>query len=276
MADQDLSALRARFAREICRDAAVSNEQLERAFATLPRENYLTPPPWRIFSPGGLIEKITSDPADLYEDVLVTLDGRKGINNGQPSLHAAWLDSVDPKPGETAVHVGTGSGYYTALLSDLVGPGGAVHGYEIDTALAAVSRQNLRTHRNVGVHGGSGVAGALPEADVVYVNAGAGAPDPSWLTALKSGGRLIFPWQRTPRGGGITFLVTRTTHGFAVRLLMAVGFIPLVGDRTRPAPRRGQERLEETQSVWLASERRPDETATAIFDEVWFSREAVA
>jgi protein-L-isoaspartate(D-aspartate) O-methyltransferase len=273
MADKSLPALRARYAAEIFRLAGTENERVERAFATVPREGFLTPPPWRTFSPGGVVEKVTDDPADLYDDVLVVLDGRQGINNGQPSLHAAWLAAVDPKPGDIAVHVGIGAGYYTAILAELVAPGGFVHAYEIDPPLAAIAEGNLSRIANVAVHAASGLAAELPQANVIYVNAGASAPDRSWLSALEPGGRLIFPWQPAAGGAGFTMMVTRKPGGFEAVPLMMVGFIPLVGDRarsSRPAD------PDATRSVWLTAERPPDDSATAVWSDVWFSSDPVA
>ena len=113
----DLDRLRARYAADILGSTGVENPRVEAAFAAVPREDFLTSPPWRIFLPGGVIEKNTSDPSELYADVLVVLDRTKGINNGQPSLHAAWIAAVDPQPGESAVHIGIGTGYYTAILA---------------------------------------------------------------------------------------------------------------------------------------------------------------
>src|SRR4051812_5288523 len=93
----ELAAVRARYAAEIMRSTGAGNPRVEAAFAAVPREEFLDRPPWRIFSPGGVIEKNTSDPSELYADVLVVLERRKGINNGQPSLHAAWIAAVDPQ-----------------------------------------------------------------------------------------------------------------------------------------------------------------------------------
>ena len=265
---------RSRYAADIMRATGAENARVEKAFASVPRENFLTPPPWRIFSPGGVIEKNTSDPADLYDDVLVVLDRAKGINNGQPSLHAAWIAAVDPRPGETAVHVGIGAGYYTAILARLVAPGGAVHGYEIEARLAALARRHLVDLFHVTVHAVSGVQADLPPADVIYVNAAATAPDTGWLQALKPGGRLIFPWQ-SMGGGGVTLLVQRLESGFAANPTMAVGFIPCVGAQGQPSGRCGPHDLMETRSVWLTDDRAPDASATAVYDRVWFSSEQV-
>lgn len=271
---QKLAALRARYADEICASAGVEHERVREAFATVAREAFLTPPPWRIFSPGGVLEQLTEEPEDLYQDVLVVLDPGQGINNGQPSLHAAWLAAADPQEGEKAIHVGAGAGYYTAILARLVGPAGMVHAYEIDERLADIARQNLAALSGVTVHRRSGAGGELPQADVVYVNAGAFAPDPSWLRALVPRGRLIFPWQPSGNGAGYALLLTRRARGgFSVRDLMMVGFIPLVDERKPPS--RSTRDCRATRSAWLASERAPDATATAIWPDVWFSSDEV-
>lgn len=274
MAGCTLPDLRARYAEDMSASAGVRHRRVREAFAAVPREAFLTPPPWRIFSPGGMFEKVTSDPSDLYGDVLVVLDAAQGINNGQPSLHAAWLAAVDPKEGDTALHIGAGTGYYTALLARLVSPGGQVHAYEIDVRLAHIAGRNLSRIGEAVVHSGSGVGVDLPRADVVYVSAGAFAPDPSWLRALAPGGRLIFPFQPANGGAGYTLLVDRRRRGFGVESLMAVGFIPLVDTRERPD--RWSADLQATQSAWLAAERSPDATATAVWTDVWFSSEEAA
>jgi protein-L-isoaspartate(D-aspartate) O-methyltransferase len=269
-----LKERRRRYAAEAMRSTGADNARVEEAFAMVPREDFLTPPPWRVFSPGGVVERRTSNPADLYEDVLVVLDRARGINNGQPSLHAAWISAVDPQPGETAVHIGAGAGYYTAIIAILVEPGGEVHAYEIDNPLARLARRHLARFPHVTVYATTGVGVELPGSDVIYVNAGATAPDATWLRSLKPRGRLIFPWQ--PMGvEGITLLVRRTEAGFQALPTMAVGFISCVGAQAPPRARCGPHDLMETRSVWLTADREPDTSATGVYDEVWFSSDPV-
>jgi protein-L-isoaspartate(D-aspartate) O-methyltransferase len=269
-----LAERRRRYAAEIARDGGVSDARVVAAFAAVPREDYLTPPPWTIFAPGGLFMTETSDAAELYQDVLVVLDKTRGINNGQPSLHAAWLAALDPRPGEVAVHVGAGTGYYTAILAALVQPEGRVHAYEIETHLAEIARRNLAPLQGVTVQAASGVAADLPPADILYVNASASAPDRAWLTALKPGGRLIFPWQPPNARSGVALHVTRAGRGFRAVATMEVAFIPCVGGMARASEgRAGVDEVMRTRSLWLTGERPPDETAILVYDEVWFSSE---
>ena len=272
-----LEELRRRYADEITASAGIAHTRVEEAFATIPREDFLAPPPWTIFAPGGLFMSETSDPAELYQDVLVVLDRERGINNGQPSLHAAWLAALDPKPGEVAVHIGAGTGYYTALLTALVTPGGEVHAYEIVADLAEIARHNLAALASVTVHATTGVGAALPASDVVYVNASASAPGVAWLRALKPGGRLIFPWQPSGHRGGVTLQVTRTERGYAAAATLEVAFIACVGAMAHPTAGREAQvgDILRTRSIWLKEERPPDKTAIVIYDEVWFSSEPV-
>ena len=276
-ADVSLDEKRRRYAAEITRQMGLEHTRVEEAFAAIPREDYLTPPPWTIFAPGGLCMNDTFDPSALYQDVLVVLDKSRGINNGQPSLHAAWLAALDPKPGETAVHIGAGTGYYTAILAALVGPGGAVHAYEIEGGLAEIARRNLAALPSVTVHAASGVTAHLPQADIVYVNASASVPDRAWLTALKPGGRFIFPWQPPGARGGVALQVTKTEMGYRAAATMEVAFIPCVGAAAQPAGggHADVRQVMRTRSIWLTDRKPPDSSAILVYDGVWFSSQDV-
>ena len=277
----DLSAVRARYARAVMKwadQAGLVAPRVEAAFAAIPREAYLPPPPWHIFSPGRWMEEEeTSDPARLLADVLVVLDRPKGINNGQPSLHAAWIAGIDPQPGEAVVQIGIGTGYYTAILAELVGGSGRVEAYEIEPRLAAIARGRLAGLSHVTVRAESAVGTALPAADIVYVAAGVAAPDPAWLEALNEGGRLICPWQPTA-GHGHALRLTRRAAGFAARIHANVSFVACAGAGLAdvgPVPARPRHHLGETRSVWLAHERAPDGSATAIYRDLWFSADPI-
>ncbi len=264
------------YAETVLRAAGVEDPRIAQVFASIPREDFLPPGPWTTIASGVATRTPDADPVHLYQDVLVALDREKGINNGEPALHAAWLKLVDPQPGETAVHVGTGTGYYTAMLATLVSPGGRVEAYEIHPGLAAEATRNLAAYGNVSVHAGSALARPLPPADVIYVNAAVAAPDAEWLRALKPGGRMVFPWQCLSNWGH-TVLVTRRSGCFAARIGMSVGFINCEGqERLAPKGRLTDAAILATRSLWLSAEHAPDDTATAVFDHVWFSSREIA
>ena len=255
--------------------AAASNstdERLEQAFRLVRREAFMGPGPWQIVVNRRHLETPSDDPAFLYQNVLVSLDRSKGINNGEPFLHAAFMGAVAPKPGETVIQIGTGTGYYTALLSTLVAPGGHVHAVEIDEALANRTRENLASFEGVSVIHGDATSAELPAVDLIYVNAGVVAPPISWLQALRPEGRIIVPWRASDRIG-LAVLITRTGHGYSARALMTAWFIPCIGasdpEQCSKVPTVGGARS--IRSVWLTQDRSPDETAVAIYRDLWFS-----
>jgi len=182
--------------------------RLERVFESVPREAFVGPGPWQTYQDGSYFETPSSDPAYLYRNALVALDASKGINNGEPHLHAAWIGAAAPRSGEAVCHIGAGTGYYTAILSMLVFPDGSVHAYEIDAKLAATARETLKPFEGISVIHGDATRLPIPSCDLVYVNAGVAVPPISWLNALKPNARMIFPWRPAERVG-LTVIIWR-------------------------------------------------------------------
>src|SRR5258708_1430659 len=92
---------------------SAQDDPLKNGFATPPRGRFLGEGPWKVGTSIGYIETPANDPALLYQDITVALQPEHGINNGQPSLHALCLAALHVQKGETVVHVGAGTGYYT-------------------------------------------------------------------------------------------------------------------------------------------------------------------
>jgi protein-L-isoaspartate(D-aspartate) O-methyltransferase len=237
-----LQALRRTYAEHITALAGIApgtgkGSEIVAAFASIPREKFVEPPPWRIFSSEGQSQATSDDPAVFYQDVLVPLGAWRGLNNGQPSLHALCINALAPQKGERAVHVGAGTGYYTAVLALLVGETGRVDAYEIEPELACRAAANLAGFPQVAVHGTSGAVGPLPGCDIIYVNAAASEPLDVWLDALRPEGRLLFPLE--PEGdAGQMLLVTRKADGaYSARFLTRVQFVPCAGAQSPLAAR---------------------------------------
>jgi protein-L-isoaspartate(D-aspartate) O-methyltransferase len=236
----DLAAQRRAYAEGLRAIAHLRSDELVEAFARVPRERFLGPGPWQIaawVAPGRVEYRTTedADPRHLYDDVLVAIDASRWLNNGQPSGLARWFDALGPRNGERVVHVGCGTGYYTAVLAELVGPTGHVVAIEIDPELAGRARENLAYLGHVQVCEGDGGQHDAGAADAIFVNAGATHPRSIWTDSLRSGGRLLLPitisHDASGMGSGGMFLITRQGASFAAELVSPVGIFPCLGSR---------------------------------------------
>lgn len=224
---------------------AIANLRVEaivEAFARVPREEFLGAPPWEI----GHAQPL--DPAvpyratsgarleDIYQDVVVAIDPTRQINNGQPSIHARWLEAVSPQPGESVLHIGCGVGYYTSILAELVGPSGRVVAYEIEPDIATRAQACLKAWPQVRAELGDGSQPGGPY-DVVYVNAGATHARKEWLSSLTEKGRILLPLTvhlpMFPQGGGVGFVICakRCDGRWPVRVVGMVGIYDCAGAR---------------------------------------------
>src|SRR5262249_25538299 len=157
----ELERARAAYAQQIRALAGVRSESLVRALARVPRESFLGPAPWKILRLGALAHGYldVTDPAQLYDNVLVAIDPEPRLNTGEPAGLLRWLDSLELAPGERFLHVGCGVGYYTAVAAEAVRPGGFTVGIEIDPMLAERARHNTRDADDIAIVGGDGSAG---------------------------------------------------------------------------------------------------------------------
>src|ERR1700752_2175096 len=127
----ELSIVRSTYAKQILAAARLNDERLCAAFGEPRREDFLGPGPWPVFR--GLREYVMTpdaDPVYLYTDDLIGILPQQRINNGQPSLHAHLIHNAAPAVSDRIVHIGTGTGYYTAIFAHLAGPSGRVTGVE--------------------------------------------------------------------------------------------------------------------------------------------------
>jgi protein-L-isoaspartate(D-aspartate) O-methyltransferase len=267
---------RAFYANFLVRSAGSSNENLIAAFVAIKREQYLGAGPWSILVYPNYISTVSDDPRLLYQDIVVGIAPDRNINNGQPSLHAKCLAACAPVVGESVIHIGAGTGYYTAILAALVGSGGRVTAYEIDSDLSTRARDNLRHVANVTVVAASASEGILPDTDIIYVSAGATHPLKLWLDALKIGGRLIFPMTTNSLFGVMLLVTRRSADGYAASVVMGAAFIPCVGARDDAASAALSNALESRSLFAVKSLRRSgvaDDTACCVGRDWWLSSE---
>lgn len=212
--------------------AAVASSALVNAFANVPRERFLGAPPWR-FSSGVSLQlgayRGTNDIRDLYHDVLVVLKSEKFLNNGQPSMIARFLEALDLTSGNSVIHIGCGTGYYTAIMAEVIGVKGYVLALDVDPELAAEATDNLGQYPNITVFHRDGAALKQSSADVILVNAGVTHLHPIWLASLKDGGRLVAPFLvgRTPFSrDAVALRIVRKGQRFQAELVTVLSIFP--------------------------------------------------
>jgi protein-L-isoaspartate(D-aspartate) O-methyltransferase len=233
-----IEQLRDFYAHFVVANAGSSDPRLVDAFRTVPREAFVGPGPWWVRAGEQYVRTPSADFSFIYQDVLIALDRERGINNGQPTFHALCVAACSPQPGESVIHVGSGSGYYTAILSALVGATGRVVGYEVDAHLAALASTNLAHFDHARVVHESAAGPVLPDADVIYVNAGVTDPLPAWLDALRLGGRLVLPLTAANWSGWVLLVTRLSSERYAARAVCRVGIIPCTCARDETASAR--------------------------------------
>jgi protein-L-isoaspartate(D-aspartate) O-methyltransferase len=275
MADSRLDEVKAFFAQKMTAASGSSDLRLERAFQAVPRELFLGSGPWKIMVGERYVQTPSRDPIHLYQNALIALDEEKMINNGEPFLHARWLGALAIAPDDVITHIGAGVGYYSAIMSMLVLPHGSVTAFEIDKHLAQRATENLKSFQNVLVVVADATMNPIPTSDVIYVNAGVVRPPLNWLDALKPNGRLIFPWAPVTNIG-VAVIVTKRSHGFEIEPLMHAWFIPCIGASNPNVSILTPNTVSawQVKSLHIKKIREPDESAVAIYEDIWMSNKS--
>jgi protein-L-isoaspartate(D-aspartate) O-methyltransferase len=121
-----------------------------------------------------------------------------GQTNSQPRTVQAMLELLDVRPGQRVLDVGSGSGWTTALLAELVGPTGSVLGLERVPDLVVTGRANVEAAGMPWARVRSAVSGVLgaPELapfDRVLVSAMATRLPLELVEQLQAHGILVAP-----------------------------------------------------------------------------------
>ena len=153
----------------------------------------------------------------------------------QPLVVAFMLEQLQPREGERILDVGSGSGWTTALLAEVVGAQGKVVAIEVIPELKEFGEKNVakynfikkRRVRFILADGSKGFRGEAPFDKILASAAVQGKIPQAWREQLKIGGRIVAPvgssiWlliKNPPAGGEKEFTETEYP-GFA--------FVPLV------------------------------------------------
>jgi len=186
-----------------------------RAMAVVPRH---------FFVPSALSSR-------AYDDVALPIGVQQTIS--QPRVVALMLTSLDVAPRMQVLDVGAGSGYVTALLARLVGPG-AVTAIERQLELIPVAHAVLqRLAANASLHLGDGLGdGALPGPavfDAIHVACACPELPPALLARLAPGGRLVIPLGDHGQVQSLTLFSRAPDGAVSRRTLAQVVFVPGLG-----------------------------------------------
>ncbi len=238
------------FAEEIEAVARLRTPALVAALAAVPRERYLPPGPWTTLGDldivaggvsGGPAKHVLTpdaDPRRVYHNIGIAIDPARQLFNGQPSTLAAWIDALGLSAGKRVLHIGSGLGYYTAVMAHAVGASGRVVAFEVDDALAAAARQALAPYPWAELRHGDASTPIDGSFDAILVNAGVTHPLDSWLEALAPEGKLMLPItgampaMGATIGKGLAFLVTKdAADALAARVFGFVAIYTALGIR---------------------------------------------
>jgi len=195
---------------ETLQERGISDLAVLRAFDLIPRH---------LFVPEAVRHR-------AYEDAPLPIGF--GQTSSQPSLQALYMQTLELQPQEKVLEVGTGSGFQTAVLAQLV-----AHVYSVERIqeLSARARTLLDQLRisNVALLVGDGTIGWSRYApfDAILVAAGAPVVPDTLVEQLAPGGRLLIPVG--DRQEQQLTLVRRTEHGLERQNVVGCTFVPLIG-----------------------------------------------
>lgn len=205
-----LQAMRIAMVELQLRQRGIRDQRILQAMAKVPRHQFVA----------------SSYESHAYDDQPVPIG--QGQTVSQPYIVAAMLESLSLTSSDKVLEIGTGSGYQTALLAELVAQ---VFSIERHASLAQAASDVLGRLGYGNVHGrlGDGSVGWPEEApfDAIIVSAAVPQVPPSLIAQMKEGGRLIAP-VGTPDVQELQ-LIRKAGSELLVRPLDGCRFVPLLG-----------------------------------------------
>lgn len=161
---------------------------------------------------------------EAYEDYAIPIG--EGQTISQPTTVAYMLELLNPELGDKVLDVGCGSGWTTALLSQIVGKNGKVIGVEIKKGLAEFGQKNLDRYNfpQAEIRNADVMKDEQEEApfDKILVSAAAESIPDILTHQLKKSGTLVMP-----RGDTIVQLIKKSKTDFKESEHTGFRFVPL-------------------------------------------------
>lgn len=154
-----------------------------------------------------------------------------GQTISQPLVVAFMIEKLNPQKGDKILDIGSGSGWTTAILAQLVGSEGKVIGLEVISELKEFGQKNISKYNfikegRVECRCADGSKGFLKEApfDRILCSAAVQNKIPSaWKKQLKVGGIIV-----TPRRSSIWKLTKKAEGEFSSEEHSGFAFVPLI------------------------------------------------
>ena len=150
----------------------------------------------------------------------------------QPLVVAFMLEQLQPQSGDKILDIGSGSGWTTALLAEIVKPKGKVTAIEIIPELKEFGGKNAAKYNFVEKKiaefiCADGSKGYEKEAlyDKILASASAEKIPFAWKEQLKIGGRIV-----APIGNSIWLFVKKSDREFQETEFPGFVFVPLIED----------------------------------------------
>jgi protein-L-isoaspartate(D-aspartate) O-methyltransferase len=161
----------------------------------------------------------------------------EGQTISQPYIVALMTDLLDPKPSDTVLEVGTGSGYQAAVLAELVAK---VYTIEIVEPLGKRAAKILGDlgYRNVEVRIGDGYGGwpaAAPFDAIIVTAAPAAIPQPL-IDQLRPGGKMVVPVGASADVQELLVVQKQPDGSSTTKRILPVRFVPLTRGRGKITP----------------------------------------
>ena len=154
-----------------------------------------------------------------------------GQTISQPYIVALMSDLIKPRPGDSVLELGTGSGYQAAMLAELTGH---VYSIEIIEELGeqAAGRLSRLGYDNITLRIGDGYHGWEEHApfDAIVVTAAASHVPPPLVAQLKPGGRMIIPVGSRFLTQQLVLIEKDPGGQLVTRQILPVTFVQLTGE----------------------------------------------